>query len=252
MRGSLRRKFREISIYQGYVHGIVVLSLVITVLIIVPIHSFILLNASASIRVRPTAMGGLDMFFLNFTSFFLSLTLIFAVATYSEELLSGGVTLALSHPISRTSYVLSWMLASLVTTTLIYFLSILIPLLIINPSLVEALKFREIFLKILEIFELGSLLFLISSIFRGRGKAIIVGLILYYFLPMISLFAISITLVPPHQRATPLLRVMLAFYPSYRTMLPINSSPWPATVLIALASWGLTLLYAKYRMEVRS
>ena len=253
MRRSLGSNLREIKVYQGYVHRNVLLSLIITMLIVVPIHAFLLIGESASIKVNPRMSAGIQgSILIGLTSFILSLTLIFAIATFSEELVNGGALLALSHPISRTSYVLSWMIVSLVTTTLIYLLSIWAPLLIIDPDLLQTMEFYNVVIKILELFEVCSVLQLLSMLLKGRGKAILLGLALYYFIPITLMFFGALLFVPGAGfRSNLFMDAFFSIYPSYSTIFFGGSAPyWINTVAIAATAWVLSLIYAKYKMEV--
>ena len=144
------------------------------------------------------------------------------------------------------------MIASLVTTTLIYLLSIWAPLLIIDPDLLTTMEFYNVMVKILELFEIGSVLQLLSMLLKGRGKTILLGLALYYFVPITFMFFGALLFIPGVRfKGNLLMDVFFSIYPSYSTIFFSGSAPyWVNAAAIAAAAWILSLVYARYRMEV--
>ncbi len=253
---------RRLWIYQRYVHGNLIGGLVVALMVLVPVHAAAAVFLAPALMLHTGALGPDFGVITGLTGLILVFLVVFLVASFAGDLSGGGAQLFLSQPISRTVYAATWLLATVATPTLIYILSLALPLLIIDPRLLNAVGFTDIGLSVLEVLEVGSLLFLIASVTRSRAAVVVLGLFLEFLLPWIILIPLAmLTAVSGGQiqALRPLIAVYLVFYPS---KLPLfSSSPYgapltprqaaAAALALTAAYWAAALVYAKWRMEVR-
>ena len=146
---------------------------------------------------------------LGISGFLYSIIVISLAAQVGFELERGESSLYLSFPISRMSYILSWIVSSMAIPSLIFLLSLLIPLLILDPSMMLGISGVEVLLLLLQVLTSGFIVLLCSIIFRRRSIAFAVGLLEYLLLPWILVAMLS----------------FLAYY-IYRVNFPTESMIW--------------------------
>jgi len=253
---------RRLWIYQRYVHGNLIGGLVIALMVLVPVH------AAAAVFLAPALVvssGNVNPGFgvvTGLTGLILVFLVVFLVASFAGDLSGGGAQLFLSQPISRKVYAATWLLAVVATPALIYLLSVALPLLAIDPGLLHAVGFTEIGLSVVEVLEMGSLLFLAALLTRSRAAVVVLGLFVEFLLPWIMLIPFAMLAAIPGGQPpwlTQAIAVYLVLYPSKLPLFltaPQGPPLTPAQVAGAALTltalyWAAALAYADRRMEVR-
>ena len=129
---------------------------------------------------------------ISITSYIYGIIAVIAAAQIASEIERGDAALYLSFPISRLSYIFSWIIAALVLPSVMYFLSLSIPLLIIEPKLLFGIGGEELLLIVLQVSTSAIISFLAAIILKRRAFALAVGMFEYIILPFIFTFIIAL------------------------------------------------------------
>jgi len=194
---------------------------------------------------------------LGITGFLYAIVTLIAAAQLGLELERGDATIYLSHPISRSSYVLSWIIASLIIPSTMFFISLAIPLLVVEPRLLFGVSGEEMLLLVLQVLTGGFIVLAASLLFKKRSLALASGFFEYLILPLIMTIALAIFFSLVHN-VTPSARDVLwlaILYPyNYLVMFNHLGARWieaaAANIPVLLALIVFVILYAKRRLEV--
>jgi len=191
-----------------------------------------------------------------FTGMIYAFLIISALYSLASDLSQGGAQLFLSQPISRVTYVLAWFLASLGTPTLVFVLSIVLPIVVIDPSLLYLLSSSGLHLLILETLELSCFVFLVACISKSRGVTLLAGMLLFFILPFMIPILLMMIYSPIIVRTTYnyFLEVYAMFYPFRYALLllgrNVNNTSYIGTFVLTLITFTFILFYSKRRLEV--
>jgi len=249
---SLKDGIKRLSIYQGYVHGIMLKWVAAVTVLLALIHTWIVFASIPMIMQPFNFLQGVTAF----TGMIYAFLIISALYSLASDLSQGGAQLFLSQPISRVTYVLAWILASLGTPTFIFVLSIVLPIVVIDPSLLYLLCNSGLHLLILETLELSCFIFLVACVSKNRGATLLVGLLLFFILPfMIPLLLMMIySPIGAQPMRDYLFEVYAVFYPFRYALISfgrnINSASYVGTTMLMLTTFALILFYSKRRLEV--
>ncbi len=260
-REGLAKRLRIFYNYQSYVHSNILGSVIVTLLILVPIHATYIFLGAPGLLIG----GGQTGIVIGFTGLIYIFMIIYAVSVFTSDIIAGGGQLFLSQPVSRKIYVLTWMFVSLITPTFIFLASLVIPALIIEPKLLEAIGFRDLSLTVLEAFEVGSFLFLLALLIKRRGAILVLGIVLYFLMPWIILIVLSLliyTFVAPTSVSTipgwlvVIAKIYATLYPSKSNLITmgfhVNLDDAPIYSMLLSGTYILlSILYAHYRLEVK-
>ena len=253
LRGLKKTSLARIATYFSYAHYRVFLSVLTVTSLMIFMHTAILIF----MLPPPFSTGPFLAPIIALTSFFYVFVIVYLISVFTSELSTGGALLFLSFPLSRVEYVFSWILNSVVAPSLLYLLSIAIPVAVIDPTLVLNISGVEITLAVLEMTAVGTVIFLLSLITKNRKTALSAGILLYLVVPYLGLIAFSYFKysLKIDLSNTPVFWVYEALYPYKAGLFVYGSVSWsynlafPTAILIALIL-AATLFYSKYRLEV--
>ena len=196
---------------------------------------------------------------LGISGFLYGIIVISLAAQVGFELERGESSLYLSFPISRMSYILSWIVSSMAIPSLIFLLSLLIPLLILDPSMMLGISGVEVLLLLLQVLTSGFIVLLCSIIFRRRSIAFAVGLLEYLLLPWILLMVLSFLAYQIYRVSFPkesMIWWMAFLYPYNYFMIGQQVGvSWTKAVIANLPTLIflviLVIVYTRFKFEVR-
>ncbi len=252
---------KRTSTHISYIHSQMIKGFLAITIVLVPIHSYLILVTLPAQRGAGIFMSPLSPI-LGMTSTLYAFIIIQVAYSFAGDLSEGRAQLFLSHPLGKVEYVFSWLFTNLYTTMLLFILSIVLPVVVLDPTLLLELGLRDIYLLSLELVVSGVILFSIALFTKSRGITFLSGILLYYILPFILLIVISfITYVTrsPGLPQTPLLWAYTILYP-YKSMLLLSTrqvsgfSPIQASIssLILASLLHVSVgIYSRRRLEVK-
>ncbi|RLE72764.1 MAG: hypothetical protein DRJ37_02090 [Thermoprotei archaeon] len=194
---------------------------------------------------------------LGITSFLYAILTIAIGAQMGLELERGDSALYLSHPISRLSYVASWIIASILIPSLMFFFSLIIPILILEPYLLLGVGGGEITLILLQVSTSGSIVLLTAALFKKRSLALAVGIFEYLIAPilltLIAAITSSITQTTPSARDMLWMAVLHPY--NYYLMFGYSGANWVEAAVVNIpvfsAFVAFLLAYTRRSFEVK-
>lgn len=252
---GLRGSARRIYVYTSYIHNRLLRGFIAVSLILSALHSMIVVTGLPSIV---TTQGGALFSLFAMTSLIYYMSIVYIAYSLAQELGEGPATLYLSHPLGRGEYMVSWLIAGLVTTTVLYATSILAPLLVMDIELLSTTHWEEALLPVLEGVLTGGVSFLTAVLTRRRGMTFFSGLIYLLLLPFALMIIRAITWSTPPGGSKDAVSVFIeltfaVLYPSKYYLMKRTTDFGHIAFTSFLLSCGFLLAsiaYAKYKMEV--
>jgi len=246
---SVKRFSEQVS----YIHSRILKSLIILTVFMVILHTyFFIINVSQQIFGAPYT--AIYMGLTGFSSLIYTFIIVYLIYLFTVEFEEGYAYLYLSHPISKREFVSAWLFVSLGTTLVLYFLSLTLPVVVFDPTIIWRIFSIDILYMFLEYLSLGLITFLVSLKFRKKNIAFLTGIGLYYLLPFILLMLASLSYpiyrTPPYKTIPGIIFSILYPFKSRAIFMYMRYNPsfYPSLFLtiIVLA----LILYYSNRVEV--
>ncbi len=194
---------------------------------------------------------------LGITGFLYAMLTVAMGAQMGLELERGDSALYLSHPISRLSYVASWIIASIFIPSLMFFFSLIIPILILEPHLLLGVGGGEIALILLQVSTSGSIVLLTAALFKKRSLALAVGIFEYLMAPILLTLIAAIITFTTHTTpsAGNMLWIALLYPYNYYMMFGYLGANWMGAAIVNMPVFSmltaLLLAYTRWGFEVK-
>ena len=251
---KLFHHIKRVSVYYSYAHSRVLASTVAMVVVVMILHLVIFLfMMPLPTPSRNPVLAPL----IALTNTLYIFLVVYSLTRFAGDLSEGGAQLFLSYPIGRAEYTLTWLLVSLLAPVLLYALSIIAPLAVLDPHFLLKFSFFEVILVILEMLSIGSLVFFTALAVKSKKAVVVLGILLYFILPYFGLIALSIL--------TFSMRIDIygtIFYWIYEALFPYKTYLFFYTriankallvyppLAVSIVSSIMSLLYAKSKLEV--
>ena len=223
--------------------------------------------ASALYSFALIAIGGVmwtaELFYpvLLITAFIYAVAGVAIVSGLADELSSGHAMLFMAHGVRRTEYVLSWILAGPALLVMIYLLSSLVPMIIVDVSLIKRMALTCLLIILQLLYQSAIPLFIAVST-KNKTYTQLAGLSVLIFVPLLAmLVAIIAAILDVEPNPVDIGRILSLGYPAVHYLVLYSiahqvsefealmiSITYPVIAVITVMV--LTFITAKGRLEV--
>ena len=203
------------------------------------------------------SLGDLLRALLTITGMIYYLLSINAVYIFTLDISRGTSMVFLSQPLTRRGYVAAWMLASVAAPALAYALSFVVPLAILDATLLAHSDPQSYALLFLEGFTISMVVFHAGLLTKSPALVVALGALLHILLPVVLAALYSLLYYsqsPAASASAEAVLFLLSFLYPFRSKLMVAGGHFEAgaylSALTAAALVLAALAYATRRLEV--
>jgi len=224
---------REVLTHASYVMDQLLRGFVVVVCLLAAFQSFATI---ASLPYVENLKMGSVITFIGMLAY-----VTFQMTSLVEELGRGEAMLYLAHGLTKRCYLASWILILCVVPIVVFVLSIVVPIAIIAPSLLNNVEIPTLIAyTVLHLATFSSILFLLA-LSKRRGLVVALGMAMTFLLPIaLSLATYYFTSLAP------ILGIVCPYYYylTYETSSKLRICPSPPSIGLASLVLTMILIYA--------
>jgi len=188
---NIKDSMVRFNVHLSYMYSKMLKGFLFITIILVPIHSFLVFTVLPQQAFRPTPVSTLSST-LWLTSIIFTFIIMYLAYSFASELSGGGAQLFLSHPLGKLEYVSAWFFTGLYVTVFLFLLSIILPVIVLDPTLLSKLSLRELYLLSLEMIVSGAIIFNVALMMKKSGLTFLCGVFFYYILPFVFMLSLAV------------------------------------------------------------